>query len=294
MRRELISKEFRPRQSEAGMSTQGKLVGKRTLVTGSGTGIGREIAREFARHGAAVVLHYSHSDKGAKSALEEIRAAGGKTEVFQADFNSVAEVKRLGRQALEFLGGLDVLVNNAGITMNRPFEQVTPEQYDTLYHVNVRAQFFLTQTVLPALEQSRGTVINLTSIHAFEGRADHAVYGGTKGAIVAFTRSLAIELAPRGIRVNAIAPGAVVVENYYKAEPKGDFSAFGKNIPAGFIGEPIDIARVAVFLASDDARFIVGQTLVVDGGTISWMPFNEGFRRPAKPVQHGRGYVPGL
>jgi NAD(P)-dependent dehydrogenase (short-subunit alcohol dehydrogenase family) len=205
----------------------------------------------------------------------------------------VEEVRRLGRQTLEFLGGLDALINNAGITMNRPFEKVEPEQFDRLYHVNVRAPFFLTQALLPALVESQGAVINLSSVHAFEGYPEHSVYAGTKGALVAYTRELAIELALKGVRVNAIAPGSVVVENHYKAMPDLDLEAGGRNIPCGFVGVPLDIARVAVFLASADARYIVGQTLIVDGGTTSWMPFSDAFRQPMG-VQFGRGYVPGV
>lgn len=267
--------------------------GKRALVTGSGTGIGREIALEFARQGAAVAFHYAHSEGGAMSAVKEIKRRGGKAAAFKANLASVDEARGLAAQAIEFLGGLDVLVNNAGITMNLPFEKVTPEQFDTLYHVNIRAQFFLTQKTLPALLKSKGAIINLTSVHAFEGMSEHSVYAGTKGAIVAYTRQLAIELAPQGIRVNAIAPGAVPVENYSKALPGVDLAGFGKFIPAGFAGTPLDIARVAVFLASEDARFIVGQTLIVDGGTTSWMPFSDAFRQPIGG-QFGKGYVPGL
>lgn len=262
----------------------------RVLVTGAGTGIGRGIALEFGRQGAKVALHYSHSSRGALAAA---RAIGKRAAAFQADFNDVAAVQQLARQAVQFLGGLDVLINNAGITMNRPFETVTPEQWDALYHVNVRAQFFLTQALVPALAKSRGAVINLTSIHAFEGVTEHSVYAGTKGAIVAYTRELAIELAPRGIRVNAIAPGAVFVENQKKAMPGLDPQQAGKTIPVGFMGTPRDIARAAIFLASPDARYIVGQTLIIDGGTTSWMPFSEDYRKPFKGT-FGKGYVPGI
>ncbi len=271
-----------------------QMKGKRVLVTGSGTGIGREIAVEFAREGASVVLHYSHSATGAREAVKEIQRSGGKATAFKADFNDVRHARRLATQAIKFLGGLDVLINNAGITMNMPFAEVTPDQFDTLYHVNVRAQFFLTQAALPAmLKQGGGIVINLTSIHAFQGFPQHAVYAGTKGAIVAYTRELAIELAPKGIRVNAIAPGSVLVDNYYKAIPNYDAREHGKLIPAGFVGEPRDIARAAVFLASDDARYIVGQTLIVDGGTTAWMPFSDAFRQPIA-AKFGRGYVKGI
>ena len=163
-----------------------------------------------------------------------------------------------------------------------------------LYAVNVRAPYFLTQAVLPELEQSRGVIINISSIHAYEGYTEHSVYAGTRGAIVSFTRQLAIELAPRGIRVAGIAPGSVRVENQEKiAGPKADWEASGRNLPAGFIAVPQDIGAVAVFLASPGGRYIVGQTLIVDGGTTSWMPFGEQFKQPMN-VQFGQGYVPGL
>jgi len=271
-----------------------RMASKRVLVTGAGTGIGRGVALEFAREGAAVTLHYSHNADGAQSAVEEIRRAGGKAEAFGADFNDVAQARRLVASAVQFLGGLDVLVNNAGITMNLPFEQVTPEQFDTLYHVNVRAMFFATQTAVSTMiKQGAGVVINLTSVHAFAGMTEHTVYAGTKAAIVAFTRVLALELAPKGVRVNAIAPGWIWVENQRKLMPDLDTKATGQTIPAGFIGEPADIGRLAVFLASDDARYIVGQTLIVDGGQTSIMPLTGDFRQPCD-YRFGQGYVPGL
>jgi NAD(P)-dependent dehydrogenase (short-subunit alcohol dehydrogenase family) len=271
--------------------------GKRVLVTGSGTGLGQGIAREFARLGAAVAVHYSHSATGAESVVKHILGAGGKAAAFKADFAAVAPLQDLAREAVAFLGGLDVLVNNAGITMNRPFDKTTVEQFDRLYAVNVRAPYFLTQALLPALEQSRGVVINLSSIHAYEGYTEHSIYAGTRGAIISFTRQLAVELAPRGVRVVGIAPGAVPVENHFKAMPGVNVEQAlrdtGKCIPCGFAGTPADIGNVAVFLASEGARYVVGQTLVVDGGTTSWMPFGEQFKQPMS-VQFGQGYVPGL
>lgn len=267
---------------------------QRVLVTGAGTGIGRGIALAFARHGAAVAVHYSHSSAGAEAVVKEIVAAGGKAAAFQADFARVEPVRALAAQAAEFLGGLDVLVNNAGITMNRAIAATTVEQFDQLYAVNVRAPYFLVQAALPHLIASRGVIVNVSSIHAYEGFTEHSVYAGTRGAIIAFTRQLAIELAPQGVRVVGIAPGAVRVENQEQLfGPKTDWVAAGRGIPAGFVGAPEDIGAVAVFLASAGARYVVGQTLVVDGGTTSWMPFGEQFKQPLG-VQFGQGYVPGL
>lgn len=268
--------------------------GKRVLVTGSGTGIGRGVALEFARAGADVAFHYAHSSQGALDGAAQARAMGVRAEAFKADFADVHEAQRLARVAMEFLGGIDVLVNNAGITLNMPFEKVTVEQFDILYHVNIRAMFFVTQTCLPAMvQQGGGAVVNLASIHALEGMVEHSVYAGTKGAICSFTRQLAVELAPQGIRVNAIAPGAISVENHYKVLRNYDPAAYRNSIPAGFVGQPQDIGRVAVFLASDDARFILGQILVVDGGTTTWMPFGDGFRQPLDAC-FGKDYVPGI
>jgi NAD(P)-dependent dehydrogenase (short-subunit alcohol dehydrogenase family) len=269
--------------------------GKRVLVTGAGTGIGRGVALEFAKEGAAVVLHYWPEATGAESAVQEITRTGGTAKIVKADFREIAPLKDLAAEALDFLGGIDVLVNNAGITVNMPFEDVTPEVFDTLYHVNIRAQLFLTQAVLPAMaKQGRGAVINIASVHAFAGMTEHSVYAGTKGAVVAFTRELALELIQKGVRVNAIAPGWIFVESHQAMLGDAfDMKAAGRNIPAGFIGTPADIGRLAIFLASDESRYIVGQTIVCDGGQSAIMPLTGDFREPRKE-RWGRGYVQGL
>ena len=274
--------------------SQKKIEQKRVLVTGAGTGIGKGIAEVFAEEGAAVVLHYSHSVSGAEAAVEQIRSQGGQAECMQADFTDVDSTKRLAEQAIGFLGGIDVLVNNAGITMTRPVEDVTPEQFDTVFHVNIRAMFFLTQAVVPHMaDQGKGIVINLSSNHAYAGMTEHSVYAATKAAIVGFTRTLSLELAPKGIRVNCIAPGWVIVENHFKVNPDLVPEDHYQDLPAGFIATPRDIGRLAIFLASDDSRYMVGQTVIADGGATSIMANTGDFRTPRTEI-YGQGYVPGL
>jgi NAD(P)-dependent dehydrogenase (short-subunit alcohol dehydrogenase family) len=280
------------------MSDQGKLAGKKALVTGSGTGIGRGIALEFAREGADVVLHYSHSATGAQSAAEEIRALGRRAAAIQANFENPEEAVALGRRALDFLGGLDCLVNNSGITLNKPFLKVTREQYFTLMNVNLHSPYLLTQTVVEHMvAKGRGAICNLTSIHGLAGAPEHSVYASTKGAIIAFTRTLGVELAHKGVRVNAIAPGWINVENHAKAIPgfnEADAVAAARNaVPVARFGVPLDVAKLAVFLCSDDAGFIIGQTLVVDGGTSSLMSLISDFRNESAN-RFGTGYVPGV
>lgn len=280
------------------MGSKGRLAGKKALVTGSGTGIGREIALEFAREGADVVLHYAHDKKGAHSAVEEIQAMGRQATAYQANFDNVDEAVGLGDQALGFLGRVDCLVNNSGITVNKPFLQITCEQLDTLLNVNLRAQFFLTQRLVKEmLEHHGGAICNLTSIHGLQGAPEHTAYAATKGAIIAYTRALAVELAHKGIRVNAIAPGWVTVENYYKAIPgfneKDAQEAAREKVPVARYGVPLDVAKLAVFLCSDDAGYIVGQTVVIDGGTTSLMSLLSDFRA-ASTARFGIGYVPGV
>jgi NAD(P)-dependent dehydrogenase (short-subunit alcohol dehydrogenase family) len=279
------------------MSQDTKLAGKKALITGAGTGIGREIALEFARQGADVVLHYAHSDAGVRTAVAEIVAMGRKATAFQADFQVLGEVQAMADQALGFLGRINCLVNNSGISFNKAFFKVTPEQFDTVFHVNIRAQFFLTQKIAQHMvEHGGGSVCNLTSIHGVSGARDHSVYAGTKGAIIAYTRSLAVELAHQGVRVNAIAPGWVNVENYFKAIPGfnlEDAAKAARNaVPVARAGAPLDIAKLAAFLCSDDSGYIVGQTIVADGGTTSLMSLISDFRTRSTAT-FGKGYVPG-
>jgi NAD(P)-dependent dehydrogenase (short-subunit alcohol dehydrogenase family) len=159
-----------------------RLQGKKALVTGSDTGIGHEIGIEFARQGADVVFHYVQSDAGVRAAVDEVKSMGRKSTAFQADFDVLGQVTRLADQAGEFLGGINCLVNNAGVTMNRPFLKVTPEQFDKLFHINFRGQFFLTQRIVEDMLQKGGGVIcNMSSVHGLQGVPEHTAYAATKG-----------------------------------------------------------------------------------------------------------------
>jgi NAD(P)-dependent dehydrogenase (short-subunit alcohol dehydrogenase family) len=250
----------------------GALDGKLALVTGAGTGIGQGVADELARQGAAVVLHYAHSEAGARRTAEEITARGGKARVVGADLRSVDECRRVVDEAAAFLGGLDILVNNSGITARAVFDEITPQFFDDTFAVNVRSQLFCAQRALPLFEaRGGGSIVNLSSVHAWAGVPSYAVYAATKGAIVSMTRELAIELAPRRIRVNAIGPGHVEVDRH-RSNPYYRREDAEKHIPWGRVGTPADIARTVAFLVSDAADFITGQMLYVDGGTTARLP----------------------
>ena len=274
--------------------TEQRMKDKKVLVTGAGTGIGRGVALEFAKEGAAVVLHYSRSREGADAAVAEIEQAGGKACAMQADFRDLQQARDLAVDAAGFLGGLDVLVNNAGVTMNQPFMETTIEQYKTLFNVNIGAMFFATQGAAEVMiKNGHGSIINISSVHAYSAYVEHSVYAATKAAIVGFTRTLSLELIQKNIRVNCIASGWIWVENQRKVlGPEFDLEEGARSLPSGFVGEPRDIGNVAMFLASEESRYIIGQTICCDGGQSTVMPGVGDFRKPPE-LKWGQGYVPG-
>lgn len=247
-----------------------ELQGKRALVTGAAVGIGQGIAVELASRGASVVVHHAGSDPA--ETLSLLAAAGHTGMSIQADLARAEECERMVEEATERLGGLDVLVNNAGISIEKPIEAVGPDEFDALFAVNVRAVYLCTRAAIPALAaDGGGSVINLSSVHAFAGLPPSAAYATTKGAINSMTRTIAMELADRRIRVNAVGPGLIEVARYFTQDRvvPYDSEMAARMIPWGRVGKPRDIGSITAFLASDAADFITGQVIYVDGGTTS-------------------------
>ena len=247
-----------------------RLEGKVAVVTGASKGIGASIADRLADEGAAVVVNYASSRQGADRVVAEITGKGGRAIAVQADLSKHADIKRLFAESKKAFGRLDVLVNNAGIYEFAPLEEVTPEHFHKMFDLNVLGLILASQEAVRHFGPAGGSIINISSVVATAAPASAAVYSATKAAVDAVTRSLAKELGPRKIRVNAINPGMVETEGTTSAGITANESDFRKQYeaqtPLGRIGQPQDIAPAAVFLASNESRWITGETLHIAGG----------------------------
>jgi 3-oxoacyl-[acyl-carrier protein] reductase len=249
-------------------SNSKKLGGKVAVVTGASKGIGAAIVKALAAEGASVVVNYSSSKAGADRVVTEISGGGGNAVAVRADMANKDDIMRLFVETKKAFGRLDILVNNAGIYESFALEDVTEEKFYKQFNVNVLGLLLATQAATKLFDAAGGSIINISSLVSTLGFPNYAVYCGTKGAVDAITRSLAKELGPRGIRVNAINPGMVETEGTRAAGiAESDMrKQVEAQTPLGRIGQPRDIAGGAVFLASDDSAWITGETFLISGG----------------------------
>lgn len=248
-----------------------RLAGTVSIVTGASDGIGSAIAQRFANEGARVVVNYRSSDEKAQRVVDRIREGGGQAVLAKGDVSSSSDVAHVVAIARETFGDIDVLVNNAGIAADKPFLELTEDEWDRVMAVNLRGIFLMTRAVLPRMiERGRGRIINMSSIAALVGDPITSVYCASKGGVSALTTQLALELGPMKIQVNAIGPG--IIRTPMNAALTGDqrqLETVVSQTPLGRLGEPEDVAGAAVFLASHDSDFVTGTTIYVDGGWLT-------------------------
>lgn len=247
-----------------------KLVGKVAVVTGASKGIGAEIARELAREGAAVVVNYASSRAGADRVVADIQSSGGKALAVQADVSKQADVARLFAETTKAFGKVNVLVNNAGVYEFAPLEAVNVDHYRRQFDLNVLGLLLATQEAAKHFGETGGSVVNIGSVAGRAAVPGGSVYSATKAAVDSITRSLGAELGPRKIRVNSVNPGMVETEGTSSQGITNADNAFRTSVeaatPLGRIGAVNDIAPAVAFLASDDAKWVTGETLYIAGG----------------------------
>jgi glucose 1-dehydrogenase len=262
------------------------LAGQKALVTGANSGIGRGVALGLAQAGADVVINYVAGDAAAEAVVDECRALGVQAYAHLADVSSEAQVASMFAAMIARFGTIDILVNNAGLQRDAAFASMTLEQWNTVININLTGQFlcaraaigeFLRRGVVPAVSRAAGKIICMSSVHQQIPWAGHVNYAASKGGIKLLMESLAQEVAPHRIRVNAIAPGAIRTPiNTGAWSTPAAYAALMRLVPYGRIGEPEDIARAAVWLASDQSDYVVGTTLFVDGGMTLYPGFATG------------------
>ena len=248
----------------------GKLTGKRTLITGADSGIGRAVAIAFAMEGADVAILYNENDGDAEDTRAAVEARGGRCEVIKSDVRQKAACEAAVERVVARFGGLDILVNNASYQMaQRSFLDVSEEQVRRTFDTNILGYIFMTQAALPHLEPVKGCIVNSGSIVGLTGNELLVDYCATKGAIHAFTRALALQLGPKGVRVNAVLPGPIWTPNIPATMPPEEIDHFGHEVALARPGQPEEVAPAYVLLASQDGSFMTGALVQVTGGKLS-------------------------
>jgi len=263
-----------------------QLSGQKALVTGANSGIGSAVALALGQAGADVMVNYVTGDDAAQTIVDQIKQAGSMAAAYRADVASETEVDAMFRHMVEQFGTIDILVNNAGLQRDAPFQAMTLEQWNQVISVNLTGQFlcaraavreFIRRGVVPSVSVAAGKIICMSSVHQVIPWGGHVNYAASKGGIHLLMESMAQELAPQRIRVNGIAPGAIRTPiNRSAWETKESYDRLMTLVPYGRIGEPEDIARAAVWLASDQSDYVVGTTLFVDGGMTLYPGFATG------------------
>ena len=248
-----------------------RLEGKSIAITGGDQGIGRAIAERLAQDGADIAICYRSNEAGAQEVVNEITKQNRRATAIQCDVGKVSDGQRFIAEAVAQLGRLDILINNAGIERRADFWDVTEEDYDAVLNVNLKGLFFLTQAFVRHRMQAKsgGKIINISSVHEELPFPHFASYCSSKGGVKMLTRDLSIELAPLGITINSIAPGAIETPiNKNLLHDPAKLDVLLKNIPLKRLGKPSDVASMAAFLASDDSSYVTGTTFFVDGGLL--------------------------
>lgn len=262
-----------------------KLEGQIAIITGASSGIGAGIARAFAAAGARVVINYSSSEERARNVMEEVQAMGADALTFKADVSQEQEVRAMFVETVKRWGTVDILVNNAGLQKDSAFHEMTLEEWNRVLGINLTGQFlcareavreFMRRGVVPSRSKAAGKIICMSSVHEMIPWAGHANYAASKGGVMMLMKSIAQEYAPQKIRINSIGPGAIRTPiNHAAWKTPAAYDNLLKLIPSKRIGEVEDVANAAVWLASDDADYVNGITLFVDGGMLLYPGFED-------------------